>query len=216
MTKDNSQLSQSMKFCQRCQTTKPFGEFYYYLKKSQFSYACKACTRKKNNEHERQKRLTDKEWVKADSKAKVARRKRKWHTDLALYETILARNRTYAKTVKDMTFAAYGGYCCTCCGERHEDFLCIDHVNGGGGEHRRKIGKGGAPSYRWLKKNAFPKGFQVLCLHCNWSKHLPKNNGICIHVLESSTIIPQGSRLQVEPKRPAPHDEGGEMILTWW
>src|SRR5436853_1904161 len=38
---------------------------------------------------------------------------------------------------------AYGGLApaCACCGEGHIQFLTIDHVEGGGRMHRRKIGR---------------------------------------------------------------------------
>lgn len=70
---------------------------------------------------------------------------------------------------------------CSCCGEDKIQFLGIDHINGRGNEHRRKIwGKKAAGNiYWWLKKNNFPKGFQVLCHNCNWGKFV--NNGICPH-----------------------------------
>jgi hypothetical protein len=61
---------------------------------------------------------------------------------------------------------------CNCCGEKQYEFLSIDHINGGGNEHRRtftKDGKGGN-IYHWLKRNDFPPGFQILCHNCNMSK----------------------------------------------
>lgn len=66
-----------------------------------------------------------------------------------------------------MCIEHYGGRC-ACCGEVHIEFLCIDHINGGGTKHREKIGKGDM-IYRWLIKNQFPEGFRVLCSNCNQS-----------------------------------------------
>jgi hypothetical protein len=47
--------------------------------------------------------------------------------------------------------------------------LTIDHINGGGNEHRKKVtcGRGGDQYYRWLIKNNFPEGFRVLCIAHN-------------------------------------------------
>lgn len=57
---------------------------------------------------------------------------------------------------------------CECCRETDLDSLCIDHIDGGGNSHRRKIGKlAGYSFYIWLKKNKYPSGFRVLCLNCN-------------------------------------------------
>lgn len=66
---------------------------------------------------------------------------------------------------------AYGGVC-TCCGIDDWRFLTIDHINGGGNEHRRELGTvGGQPFFRWLRNNGYPKdNFQVLCMNCNVAK----------------------------------------------
>lgn len=56
---------------------------------------------------------------------------------------------------------------CQCCGESHIEFLTIDHINGDGAEHRRKIGTN--HMYKWLKRNHFPEGFRTLCWNCNCS-----------------------------------------------
>ena len=68
----------------------------------------------------------------------------------------------------------YGGVC-ICCRESHIGFLSIDHINGGGTQHRVRIG---GHLYEWLIKNNYPEGFQVLCLNCNFAKHL---YGRCPH-----------------------------------
>lgn len=57
----------------------------------------------------------------------------------------------------------YGGEC-ACCGERHFEFLAIDHIDGGGRKHRKKIN---TPLPYWLRKNGFPPGFRILCHNCN-------------------------------------------------
>ena len=59
---------------------------------------------------------------------------------------------------------------CACCGEAEIKFLAIDHMKGGGKKHLAKIGGGGANFYFWLKKNKYPKDFQVLCHNCNFAK----------------------------------------------
>lgn len=57
------------------------------------------------------------------------------------------------------------------CGFSDIDCLDIDHVENDGASDR-KIRRLGPVKYRWLKKNNYPKGFQVLCRNCNWKKHL--------------------------------------------
>jgi hypothetical protein len=65
---------------------------------------------------------------------------------------------------------------CACCGETTNEFLGMDHINGGGRQHLREIGTRNL--YRWLPKAGFPDGFQVLCHNCNLSKGF---YGMCPH-----------------------------------
>jgi len=84
--------------------------------------------------------------------------------------------------LKVETFAAYGGAVCACCGDTHTEFLTIDHIDGGGAEHRRQLAKergwkdtvpgtamSGKQFYLWLRRNGYPSGFRVLCMNCNFS-----------------------------------------------
>ena len=70
--------------------------------------------------------------------------------------------------VKWLVFTFYGGNppTCACCGESAIEFLCMDHINGGGEKHRKEVGAG-VKLYRWLIKNNYPEGFRVLCHNCN-------------------------------------------------
>jgi len=68
---------------------------------------------------------------------------------------------------------------CSCCDETEIKFLSIDHIKGGGNQHRRERGiKSGWQFYRWLIEHSFPEGFQVLCYNCNFAKG---HYGICPH-----------------------------------
>jgi hypothetical protein len=88
--------------------------------------------------------------------------------------------RNQAK-LRDDVFGAYGGYTCACCGETEPKFLSIDHINNDGGKERRSglYGSSGTAFYLWLRKNAFPLGYQVLCMNCQVGKH--RNGGVCPH-----------------------------------
>jgi len=63
-----------------------------------------------------------------------------------------------------------GSMVCNTCGEQSPDALCIDHIKGGGYKHFSKLNKRGSNFYRWLIKNDYPEGFQVLCANCNLIK----------------------------------------------
>lgn len=60
---------------------------------------------------------------------------------------------------------------CLYCKKKGVEFLTIDHIDGGGNEHRRreKI-DGGSDIAAWLKRNHYPEGFQILCFNCNCVK----------------------------------------------
>lgn len=57
---------------------------------------------------------------------------------------------------------------CACC--RVKSSLTVDHINGGGVEHRKKVGRG-VLFYTWLIRNNLPPGYQILCFDCNLSKN---------------------------------------------
>jgi hypothetical protein len=57
------------------------------------------------------------------------------------------------------------------------DMLTLDHVHDNGAEHRREINgniNAGNTSYRWVKDNGFPSGFQTLCWNHQWKKQLER------------------------------------------
>jgi hypothetical protein len=89
------------------------------------------------------------------------------------------RNKT-AQEVKLEAFVAYGGPSCKCCGESIMTFLTLDHIDGGGNTMRRSNKLNGSTAvYKFLKKNGWPPGYQVLCFNCNVGRHI--NGGVCPH-----------------------------------
>jgi len=94
------------------------------------------------------------------------------------------RGREYVLTVKRQVMDAYGRVC-VCCGEKELAFLTIDHVNGDGAAHRKATGtRGGIHFYKWLIREGYPKGFQVLCANCNLGRHV--NGGHCPHQMRGA------------------------------
>ena len=80
--------------------------------------------------------------------------------------------------------------CCRCCGENfHIDFLALDHIAGRMEmDSEAELVKLGYSSswnvgqlIRWIIKNNFPKGFQILCHKCNFAKGIKRNNNKCPH-----------------------------------
>ena len=66
---------------------------------------------------------------------------------------------------------------CVCCGETEIKFLGIDHINNDGAKHRKQLSRGSRITY-WLKRQGYPKGYQVMCHNCNLAKGF---YGICPH-----------------------------------
>ena len=99
--------------------------------------------------------------------------------------------------VKLDAFDAYGGRVCGCCGIDIVEFLTLDHMDGDGAAHRRKIGRN--KIYFWVKENNYPVGFQVLCMNCNFAKGI---YGVCPHksrFISGFAVGSGGSSAREEP-----------------
>ena len=107
------------------------------------------------------------------------RRKKWWKLKYA--EKSKEQSRASRLRIKLEVFEAYGGCQCACCGEEHLRFLSIDHINGGGFQHRQEINQHGCSFYRWLRKKKFPPGYRVLCMNCQVSY---SRDGYCPHQSE--------------------------------
>lgn len=164
----------------------------------QQSYSRKAEVRRKdlmlNDPEYREKRLawrranyaknkdTIRAAVKADRKANPekyrARERQQWKSG-----NRVEKQRQYRLSIKAEVFKHYGNKC-KCCGESTIEFLALDHKNRDGAEHRRQIlgDNEAGGTYRmmlWIRKNNFPKTFQILCHNCNIGRE--RNNGVCPH-----------------------------------
>lgn len=109
-------------------------------------------------------------------------------------ERVKAKSATWRQNLRHEVRAHYGESC-ACCGESHPEFLCIDHIEGGGNAHRLalaeagevastdggKTGLGGIEFYSWLKRNGWPEGYRTLCHNCNQARG---SFGFCPHEIE--------------------------------
>lgn len=80
-----------------------------------------------------------------------------------------------------LVLSAYGGKC-RCCGTTQNEFLEIDHIDGGGTKHRTLNGK--SHFYGWIIRNGYPDILQLLCANCNRGKW---KFGVCPHHREVTT-----------------------------
>jgi hypothetical protein len=83
-------------------------------------------------------------------------------------ETLRRHDQQRHQKIRETVFSHYGTICVRC-GFSDQRALSIDHIDGGGTQHRKSIGKGNL-FYRWLAKHGFPEGFQTLCMNCQFIK----------------------------------------------
>lgn len=119
--------------------------------------------------------------------------------------------KTYRRRIKQRVLDIYGNSC-ACCGETRFEFLTLDHINGGGREHRdryttdtpgRSRGRGGWVFYLYLLKEPMKDlNIQVLCGNCNMAKG---QKSVCPH---------QMSREQAKADWESLSKEEQEKLLT--
>jgi hypothetical protein len=183
---DENRGEQAAKTCTKCGKVKPLNEFGRDRHKSDgLTTACRECRASQIREQRaadpekaraavRQWRSDNLEKSRRSGRASVRRwraanretdreNSRNWYRSNP--ERARARNRATRAAMRRKVFDHYG-WSCACCGSTEN--LTIDHVNGGGKQHRDEIGN--EAIYRWLVQNNFPSGFQTLCSPCNRSK----------------------------------------------
>lgn len=127
--------------CKNC-GEQPIVNFYCYKNKAgRLRYHCKTCTLKKVRKYET--------GTQKETRIEYHRKRRADHRWQVLCH--------YSQSETPF---------CECCKETHREFLCLDHKDGGGTQHRKLVGKN---MYHWVVKNKFPPMFRVLCYNCNAS-----------------------------------------------
>ena len=59
------------------------------------------------------------------------------------------------------------------CDIHDQDMLTLDHIHGGGTEHRKSGGcNAGVILYRKLRHQDYPNGYQTLCFNHQWKKQM--------------------------------------------
>lgn len=84
------------------------------------------------------------------------------------------QRKVRAVIVKGEVLTHYGNgkLACVRCGFLDIRALSIDHIDGGGSEHTKRIKKVGFNFYRYLQKHSYPTGYQTLCMNCQWIKRI--------------------------------------------
>ncbi len=152
-------------------------EYYALNKEERKSYVRKNYQKNRERILERSKRYSKERYSSPSRREEKNIKQRKYYSlhkdDKArAYQRGREKYKAERKRVKWEVLTHYGGNppSCVCCGESIYDFLCLDHINGGGNQHRKKIRKFGNLFHHWILVNNFPDGFQVLCFNCNMAK----------------------------------------------
>jgi hypothetical protein len=212
-----------MKRCSVCGVEKGLDQFWFSVAQSRHVAACNDCRRAKAKTYRESNKertaVTNRQWQIANpdkikaahqrwlarNPGEAAKRTAKWRSEN--YERARESQRVHDRKLKEAAYAAYGGFQCACCGETTEAFLSIDHMNNDGAEHRRIVPH--RKIYKWLARNGYPEGFQILCMNCNFGK--ARNGGVCPHESESLKV----QRLSgngVGPKRLRSEAQGSKQI----
>jgi len=91
-------------------------------------------------------------------------------------ERITERERKKRLKIEVFSHYSNGKPRCNCCSFSKLEGLSIDHIRPN--ELRHDEGLRSHRLYLWLKKNNFPKEYQILCINCNSAK---SNNECCPH-----------------------------------
>lgn len=163
-------VKDGLKNCPVCEIWKPLSDFTIKTNSSGgkgYSYECKPCNRLRWKAWE----LKNKDKVKLQIKAWQVKNKdlikiQKRSKYMRTRDERLKRDQELRYLQKLKTFEMYGNKC-ACCGEDKKEFLCIDHIQGGGAEERREYG---CCILDHVKKQGYPKDkYQLLCYNCNMS-----------------------------------------------
>lgn len=165
-----------MKTCTSCLTSKPTGDFYRRTgNKDGREGICKSCSSVRDLAYRNRPEIaTKRQAYRLRPEVKASRNA--YHARPEIRVSVLEKGRVahrlLRKRDKVLAFKAYGGVACACCGETEFAFLTIDHINGGGHQHRLRIGGSGSRLYTWLRLQGYPSGYRVLCMNCNWATRL--------------------------------------------
>ena len=99
--------------------------------------------------------------------------KKKYHK--SWYQEVGKKREAQARIdIKLETLTHYGNgrLACMMCGESRLACLSLDHIDGSGCQERKRFGSSryGYKFYLYLKKSNYPKGYQTLCMNCQFVK----------------------------------------------
>lgn len=127
---------------------------------------CRSCYQKDRPERDRAACHPDRPVVANDLCGACNSRNTYWNNPEKYREAQRDRQLESRRKIREEMIEAYGGRCaCRWCPETNHEFLTLDHVNGDGKEHRKKVG---SHAYADLRRRGWPQdGYRLLCWNCN-------------------------------------------------
>jgi ribosomal protein L37E len=121
---------------------------------------CKPCALERQK---KSRNLSAKKWNGRNRTLKTERQRLRYKNNPQKYRKFAT---DWYKKQRVIGLKHYGGDppSCKCCGENRIEFLCFDHINGGGRKHIDSLN---ISMTVWLRKHNYPGGFRVLCYNCN-------------------------------------------------
>lgn len=104
------------------------------------------------------------------SKEAIRAYMKRWYQEKGKTREAIARIQIKTEI---LTHYGNGQLACVICKESRLACLSIDHIDGDGISHRQGLDKYGRYGYRfyiWLKRQRYPKGYQTLCMNCQFVK----------------------------------------------
>lgn len=112
----------------------------------------------------------------ADHRGESIERRRQYHEAHQEEEVEKDYRRNQKIKIEVLSHYSKGIYPkCAHCDEERLSCLSIDHIRGKGVKHRKDLNISGNRFYHWLKSQGYPKGYQVLCMNCQWVKRVESN-----------------------------------------
>ncbi len=189
------------KTCNKCSVVKPLEGFSPHKDfPDGLHTTCKECLNAKARQRwadlppeEKQKRNAQIQAQQTpEQRRAISKRYSRRHPDAVLKHKRKARLKFLAQRRQVIAHYSDGTNQCACCGESQFEFLVIDHIDGGGGQHRKEQNLTGSNRLAtWLIKNNYPEGFRILCHNCNMCRGA---YGYCPH--ESPELTPEIARVE--------------------
>jgi hypothetical protein len=117
-------------------------------------------------EHSKE-RLAQQKIYRINNKASIKESKHQWYINIGDQRM---RKNNYEVKIEVLTHYGNGRCQCVMCGESRLACLTLDHIDGGGKQLRKNGERSGVNLCHDLKKKSYPKGYQTLCMNCQFCK----------------------------------------------